>query len=238
VLAEIGTRPEATVDPLGASVGNTGVAHPGLLLASVLDRAGPGETILVAAIADGADALLFRTTERLPDARQPISLERQIEATRDDLSYASFASWRGLLPREPPRRTPPPPPASPPTLRSEAWKFAFVASRCECGARHLPPARVCMSCGRVDEMTAEPLQDVGARIATFSVDRLAYTEGPPMIVVVLDFDGGGRFQCELTDADPESVAIGDRVELTARRIYTADGVHNYFWKARPARGGG
>jgi len=30
------------------------------------------------------------------------------------------------------------------------------------------------------------------------------------------------------------VRIGDRVELTFRRLFTAEGVHNYFWKARPA----
>jgi hypothetical protein len=30
------------------------------------------------------------------------------------------------------------------------------------------------------------------------------------------------------------VAIGDRVEMTFRKMITAgDGVHNYFWKARP-----
>ncbi len=27
------------------------------------------------------------------------------------------------------------------------------------------------------------------------------------------------------------MAIGDRVEMTFRRLFTADGVHNYFWKA-------
>ena len=47
------------------------------------------------------------------------------------------------------------------------------------------------------------------------------------------FDGGGRFQCELTDVRPEDVQIGDRVEMTFRRLYTGAGVHNYFWKARP-----
>ena len=31
------------------------------------------------------------------------------------------------------------------------------------------------------------------------------------------------------------VAIGDEVEMTFRRLFTADGVHNYFWKARPVR---
>ena len=42
---------------------------------------------------------------------------------------------------------------------------------------------------------------------------------------------------ELTDVDPASVKIGDRVEMTFRRLYTQDGIHNYFWKARPLGGG-
>jgi len=32
------------------------------------------------------------------------------------------------------------------------------------------------------------------------------------------------------------VKIGDRVAMTFRRIITAGGVHNYFWKARPLGG--
>ena len=53
--------------------------------------------------------------------------------------------------------------------------------------------------------------------------------------MIVDFDGGGRYRCELTDARADELAIGDRVAMTFRRIYTADGVHNYFWKARPVR---
>jgi uncharacterized OB-fold protein len=59
-----------------------------------------------------------------------------------------------------------------------------------------------------------------------------------VVAAVIDFDGGGRYQCELTDVDPAAVKIGDRVEMTFRRLLTAGGVHNYFWKARPVRGDG
>ena len=38
-----------------------------------------------------------------------------------------------------------------------------------------------------------------------------------------------------TDVEPDKVAIGDPLEMTFRRLFTADGIHNYFWKARPAR---
>jgi uncharacterized OB-fold protein len=56
-----------------------------------------------------------------------------------------------------------------------------------------------------------------------------------MVSAVIDFDGGGRLRCEMTDVDPSTVAIGDRVEMTFRRMLTANGIHNYFWKARPMR---
>jgi len=53
---------------------------------------------------------------------------------------------------------------------------------------------------------------------------------------VVDFDGGGRLPVELTDVDAADVHVGDRVEMVFRRLSTADGIHNYFWKARPRRG--
>jgi uncharacterized OB-fold protein len=72
-------------------------------------------------------------------------------------------------------------------------------------------------------------------VATFTVDRLAFTPSPPMVAAVINFAEGGRFRCQLTDLDHETLAIGDRVEMTFRRMLTAGGVHNYFWKARPVR---
>ena len=41
---------------------------------------------------------------------------------------------------------------------------------------------------------------------------------------------------ELTDVDADDVRIGGRVEMTFRKLFTADGIHNYFWKARPIGG--
>ena len=73
-------------------------------------------------------------------------------------------------------------------------------------------------------------------VSTYTVDRLAYSLSPPVVTAAIDFDGGGRFSCELTDCSPDEIRVGTRVEMTFRRMYTAGGVHNYFWKARPAHG--
>jgi uncharacterized OB-fold protein len=53
-------------------------------------------------------------------------------------------------------------------------------------------------------------------------------------VGVIDFDGGGRFRCQLTEVTPDKVKVSDRVEMVYRLISIApNGVRNYFWKARP-----
>jgi 3-hydroxy-3-methylglutaryl CoA synthase/uncharacterized OB-fold protein len=236
-----GTRPDALVDDLGGAIGNTGAAHAGIVLASLLDVAEPGKLILRVTLADGAMAVVTRTTDALvvfrSRQRERDRVAAQLASGRSDLSYATFLTWRGELRREPPRRPDPVAPAAPPSFRYEAWKFGFNAASCaRCGTRHLPPAPVCMNCGAVEEMQDERLAETPATVATFTVDRLAFTPNPPLVAAVVDFDGGGRYRCEVTDVDPAAIAIGDRVEMTFRRISIANGIRNYFWKARPIRG--
>lgn len=237
VRASAGVRPESVVDDLAGTVGNTGAAHPGLLLAAALDVASPGEVVVVVILADGADCLVLRTTDRIAGFTPRRTVASQLAGA--PVGYQTYLTWRELLVREPPRRPDPEKPAAPPSFRRAAWKFGLEASRCEsCGTRHLPPVRVCVSCGAVDEMASEPMADVEGVVATSTIDRLAFSLSPPVVAAVIDFAGGGRLQCEMTDVDPAAVRIGDRVEMTFRRLFTADGVHNYFWKARPVRGEG
>jgi len=238
VTASAGVKKEAIADDLAASVGNTGAAHAGLMLAAALDTARPDQVIAALSLADGADVTVWRTTGAV-SARRPIPTVAAQIASAGPVSYATFLTWRGFLRREPPRRPDPQPPEAPASARAEGWKYAFTGSRCQaCGTRHVPPQRVCVKCHAVDRMRPERLSDAPATIATFTVDRLAYSMSPPVVVAVVDFEGGGRFQCEMTDVDPKAVKIGDRVEMTFRRLYTANGIHNYFWKARPIRSAG
>src|SRR5215472_11711086 len=222
-------------DSFTLTVGQTGAAHVGLMLASVLPSLKPGERVLVASVADGADAMVLRATPAIAGFKPLRSVGRMIES-KGDVSYGSYLKWREILPTEPPRRPDPERPAGPPMFRSEQWKFGFVGSKCtNCGTPQLPPQRVCVKCRTRDKMESYSFADRTARIATYAIDRLAFSLNPPTINVVIDFDGGGRFLGEMTDCEPEKVAIGDEVEMTFRRLFTADGVHNYFWKARPKR---
>ena len=232
----LGLKPEQIADTLGASVGRTGCAHAGLLLARALDQAKPGDRILVVCEADGAEALVLEVTEAIKNAPPVRKVDRWIASKRNDLAYNTYLKCRGILPFEPPRRPDPERPAAPPMRRHERWKLAFVGSRCtKCQSGHLPPQRVCVKCGAVDQMRAERFADTSCQVATYTLDHLAYSLQPPVVAAFVDYEGGGRFSCELTDVDPKEVAIGNHLEMTFRRLFTAQGVHNYFWKARPGR---
>lgn len=213
------------VADLADRVGNTGAAQPALLLTAALEAAAPGQVLALVVLADGADVVLFRSTEALAGWTPARSVAAQL-ADGAPVSYGTYLRWRGLLPVEPPRRPEPARPSASASGRSGDWKFGFVGSSTEGGAVHLPP--------QPGDDVAVPMADATGTIATFTVDRLAYSPSPPVVFAVVDFDGGGRLPVELTDVDIDQVRIGARVELTFRKLFTADGIHNYFWKARLA----
>ena len=229
-------KPEQAADDFSASLGRAGAAHIGVMLAKALDDAAPGDKIAVLCGADGADAIVLEVTDKIAAGRPRHSVDRWIKSKRNDLAYNTYLKWRGILPFEPPRRPDPDRPAGPPMQRSETWKFGFVGGRCtSCGAANLPPQRVCVMCGAIDQMADEHYSDADCKIATYTLDYLAYSMQPPVVAAVVDFAKGGRINCQMTDVDPNQVAIGNELEMTFRKMYTAGGVHNYFWKARPKR---
>jgi len=213
-------------------IGFLGAADSSVALCAVLDTADADETILVVSAVDGCDTLLLRTTGHLPEARQARPVSRQRDGGLP-VSHLTYLSWRGLVEVERPRRPEPDRPAAPPSSRTERWKFGLTGSRCEqCGFIHLPPARVCRGCGAADRMTAAPVAGMSGTVTTCTVEHLAYSPSPPVVQAVIDVDDGGRCTLEIADAEPELLCVGSRVNFTFRRLFTAGGIHDYFWKAR------
>jgi 3-hydroxy-3-methylglutaryl CoA synthase len=201
------------VDDLSSTVGNPGAAQPGLLLTAALEVAQPGQVVALVVLADGADVLLFRTTEHLAGHRPARTVAAQV-ATAGEVAYGRYLAWRGLLQPEPPRRPEPARVSAPAAHRNADWKLGLSSD----GTGDLAGAR--------------------GTVATFTVDKLVYSLNPPVVFAVVDFpELGARLPMELTDVDEDGVAIGMEVEMVFRRLGTADGIHNYFWKARPVRDG-
>lgn len=228
VARSLGARSTALVGSLASTVGNTGAAHPALLLAAALEQAAPGAVIALVALADGAEVFVFRTTDALSTYEPHRTVTEQI-ASGGAVAYGKYLGWRGHLNVEPPRRPEPARPSATAAGRSRDWKFGFVGSVNAEGEVHMPPAQL--------DVERRGMADALGTIATYTVDRLSYSLNPPVVFAVVDFDGGGRLPIELTDVEASEVEIGGRVEMTFRKLFTSDGVHNYFWKARPIRGG-
>jgi len=216
----------ARIDRLDGQVGNVGAAQPALLLATALEQALPGQLVVLVSLSDGADAVVLRTTPALAAHPNPLPVAQQLGGG-SAVRYPAFLARRGMVTPEPPRRPEPARPSASAALRNQDWKFGFVGSADTGGTISLPPSPL--------DTTAVAMADRLGTIVTFTVDHLAYSPSPPVVFAVVDFDGGGRFPVELTDTDIGELAIGARVEMTFRRLFTADGVHNYFWKARPVR---
>jgi 3-hydroxy-3-methylglutaryl CoA synthase len=210
VAKKSGVPTDRVVDRLAATVGNPGAAQPLLLLAAALEQARPGQTIVLLVLSDGADAVVLRTTDALASYRPAAPVATQVAAGAP-VTYGRYLAWRGSLPVEPPRRPEPARPSASAAGRTTDWKFGLA--------------------------TAEGvLADQRGTVTTFTVDKLAYSPSPPVVFAVVDFDDGERLPVELTDVDAAEVHVGMRVEMTFRRLFTADGIANYFWKARPVRG--
>jgi uncharacterized OB-fold protein len=60
---------------------------------------------------------------------------------------------------------------------------------------------------------------------------------PPIVNVIVDLDGGGRYQGLITEvANPEEVKIGTRVEMVLRKVMTDRGLDIYGYKFRLVEG--
>jgi uncharacterized OB-fold protein len=79
------------------------------------------------------------------------------------------------------------------------------------------------------------LADKRGEIFTYTLDYMLSKIDMPAAITVVDLDGGGRIIAAMTDWKGERIEIGMPVEMTFRKIFTASGIHNYYWKCMPLR---
>lgn len=217
-------------DSLWGVIGDVGCAQPLLMLSAALERAKPGDLILVVGVGDGADALLLRATDRVASFRPVAGIAAQIELKRTLPSYGKYLRFRRLLKKDAPGQAL----SSPVVLFRDRKKLLpLYGGRCRrCSTVQYPQHRVCIECGDRSGLEPEKLSRTG-RVFTYVVDHVADSPDSPLASAVIDLDGGGRVLMELTDCAPDKVEIDMPVELTFRRYHDGFGMKNYFWKARP-----
>jgi hydroxymethylglutaryl-CoA synthase len=220
-------------DPLFTTVGDTGVALTFIALAAALEDAKPGDKLLVASYGGGADAFLLTVTDEITKPINHLGVKGNLALRRELNSYEKFLILQDRLITEEARR-PKEDNANPVLMLRDRKMFLYLyGSQCqECGTIQFPPQRICVFCRAKDKGVDYKFADKKGIIFTFSKDYISINPDPPTLVVVIDFDGGGRMVTRLTDCDEEDIQIGMPVEMTFRRFYNIDGILNYSWKAR------
>jgi uncharacterized OB-fold protein len=94
---------------------------------------------------------------------------------------------------------------------------------------------VCTRCHTKDNFEKLRLSDKKASLFTYAMDYIAGSKDVPLVVSVINFEGGGRMVCFMTDRDIGEIKIGMPLEMSFRKLFTAEGIHNYFWKCMPPR---
>jgi len=226
-------------DGLFGTMGNTGTAFSPCMLAAALEEVEPGERILVTGYGNGADAILLRATDAIGELKGRRTLARYLESKKTVSDYIKYASWRGLIPTAEPARRPPDEVPAPSALhRSRDRNIRFAGVKCQnCGTPQYPPARICVQCQAKDRMEPYRFSDKPATLFTYSYDQISRTKDPPLIIGLVDFEGGGRVRITLTDGEVSELRRGMPLRMSFRKlyVYNEEGIHNYYWKATPVR---
>jgi len=234
---KLGFEKDRIQEPLFAQIGNTGVAAPFMMLAAALEEAKPDDRILFAGYGDGCDAFVFRVTKNIGRIQTKSTVKDKLTKTVP-IDYGRYLNWRSLVPVEAsglPQR-------AEPSLVSR-WRerrsiSALYGVRCkDCGTPQFHPIgqniRICATCQSKDNFEDYGFADKKGKLFSYAIDQLQPTKNPPGLNGVVDFDGGGRLICELTDYDLDRVKVGMPVEMTFRRMASGETIVNYFWKAKP-----
>lgn len=240
VARRAGIPAGAVFENLHAGCGDAGTAHSMLMLASALDKAEPGERILVIGFGQGADVLLFEVTEAIRRVRKGLGVAGHLARRREVASYAKVLAFNDLLIVDRGMRAE----VDVQTPLSALWRnrqavTAFIGGRCiRCGTVQFPRSRVCVgpNCAALDTQEPYHFAERTGRIVSYTADRLTYSPDPPACYGMIQFEEGGRWMMDLVDVDPDELEVGlpMRMVFRVKDIDQQRGFRRYFWKAAPS----
>jgi 3-hydroxy-3-methylglutaryl CoA synthase len=242
IASKLGLSPDQVEESLLGTVGYAGAADPLMHLVKVLEKSKPGDRIAVAAYGTGAEALLFEVQEGIHNLQQNRhGIHGHLSTKQELANYEKMIAFKNVLPVDKGIRGE----TVLPTAISELWRsrrevLGLCGSLCKkCGTPQFPAQIVCAnpSCGAIGQMEPYRFSDKGGILFTYTGDHLAFSLNPPAIYGIIEFNGGGRYWFDITDAELEELRVNMPVELSFRRKYVDEknGFSGYFWKMVPVK---
>ncbi len=236
IAGALGTRAANHGDTVERLAGDLGAAHALFALSLALAAAQPGEIVLLGGFGSGCDALLFEVSGAVPGANDAGALLDRGLPLRDYVRFLSLTDTIALdfgVRSEFEQKS-----QATVAERHGRDALAFIGGRDAAGNVQFPKSRIPVRPGATgpEPMADVRLADEAATLVSVTADRLNYTPDPPFWFGLVQFDVGARVMMELTDADAEGFAVGDRLGMRMR-IKSLDrrrGMRSYFWKAAPA----
>jgi 3-hydroxy-3-methylglutaryl CoA synthase len=223
--------------------GDTGSAHPIVMLAHALETASPGDKILVACMGQGAVAMLFEITDNIKNLSPRNGVSGCLADKKDELNYIKFLSHRGMLQQDWMMRAEGNYKTALTTLyRSKKMILGMVGGKCtKCGTAQYPKAEMCINpeCGAIGTQEDCEFADQPGTIKTYTADLLTYTLDPPAHYGMVTFENEGRGMFDFTDYEAGKIKVGLPVKMVfrIRNFDKPRGFIQYYWKAKPVISG-
>ncbi len=239
IAAKLGAAPEKVMDNMHDVCGESGAAHPLVMLSKALEESQPGDRILVAGFGQGCDALYFQVTENIKKLQPRVGINGSLENKLTTDNYMKYLKFRDLIsPEMGIRAECPTQTAMTVTWRNRKMLLGMVGGKCkECGTPQFPSLDICVNpeCKAMYSQEDYEFADKPATVKTFTGDLLAVSVDPPAVYGMVQFDDGGRLMADFTDCELKDVRVGQPVKMTFRKRYTDKdrGFTGYFWKAIP-----
>jgi NAD(P)-dependent dehydrogenase (short-subunit alcohol dehydrogenase family)/uncharacterized OB-fold protein/putative sterol carrier protein len=217
--------------------GETGTAHPFVMFIAALEKARPGDRILVIGFGQGANALLFEVTENITRLAERNGVAGSLANKKTIDNYLKWLKFRDLIQTEMGIRAEAPTQTATTVLwRKNKMILGLVGGKCaDCGTPQFPKMDICVNpdCGAFHSQEDYEFADVPARVKTFTADMLSVSVDPPAIYGMVQFQGGGRLIADFTDCELDDLKVGLPVRMAFKRkgVDPERGFVNYFWKA-------
>ena len=239
IARSLGASPEVLLDNMHEVCGETGTAHPLLMLIRALEDARPGDRIVVAGFGQGCDAICFQVTENILNLPPRAGVRGSLENRKQVNNYFKFLKFRDLIRTEEGIRAEAPTQTALSTLwRKKEMVLGLVGGKCtKCGTPQFPKMDICVNpeCIAINSQEDYEFADISATIMSYTGDMLAVSEDPPAIYGMVQFEGGGRIMADFTDCELGDLKVGLPVKMVFRRhaVDMERGFIGYFWKAVP-----